>query len=237
MIDCQDSWQMFNEIATRYDRINRILSCGMHHRWRKALASHLPFQKIKLLDLASGTGDQIIACLQSNPLLDSAVGIDLSIEMLKIGQKKIEQHFFKNKVTLAHGDMENLLFPDSSFDVTTCSFGIRNVATPFAALAEMYRVLKPRGRSLILEFSIPKQPFKTVHCFYLKHILPRVGKFFSNHPSAYAYLNDTIQAFPYGESFCDFLKEAGFKNVRSITMTCGAVTLYIGEKSESVLAR
>ena len=225
----EESWKIFDRISTSYDRINRILSFGMDRNWRRRTAAHLPQKKeLSLIDLACGTGDQIISCLEKNS--HSCVGIDLSTEMLQIAKKKIDNTPFKERVFLCHADATKLPFPAHTFDAATFAFGIRNVPSPINALKEIHRVLKPGGRFLILEFSLPKQPWKSLHLFYLRHLLPHIGGALSKNKDAYRYLNETIETFPYGPSFCRLMQEAAFHSVRSIPMALGAVTLYIGDR-------
>ena len=222
----QDIWKMFDVISPTYDRINRILSLGMDQRWRKQVATHLPPQKnLKILDLATGTGDQALALLNSKASIHSITGIDLSGEMLELAKKKIP-----GKVEFLRADAEKLPFPSGHFDAATFSFGIRNVNDPLHTMKGIYRVLKPKGRCLILEFSLPPKPIRGPFLFYLRHILPRIGGFLSRKPAAYRYLNQTIEQFPSGKDFCLLMKEAGFTRLREIPMALGGVTLYIGEK-------
>jgi demethylmenaquinone methyltransferase/2-methoxy-6-polyprenyl-1,4-benzoquinol methylase len=117
-----------------------------------------------------------------------------------------------------------------SFDAATFSFGIRNVSDPLRALKEIHRILKPKGRSLVLEFSLPPKPIRGFFLFYLRHILPRIAGFISKNYQAYRYLNQTIEHFPSGKEFCLLMKEAGFLRLREIPMNLGSVTLYVGEK-------
>lgn len=222
----QDVWKMFDLISPSYDRINRILSLGMDRKWRKRLTQFLPERgNLKVIDLATGTGDQILALLNSEASIQLIKGIDLSNEMLHIAKKKL-----KERAQLIHADAEKLPFADKSFDVATFSFGIRNVTTPLNSLKEIYRVLTPKGRCLILEFSLPPKPIRGFFLFYLRHILPRVGGFLSRKRAAYKYLNETIEHFPSGKEFCLLMKEAGFIRLRAIPMSLGGVTLYIGDK-------
>ncbi|MBM3183993.1 MAG: ubiquinone/menaquinone biosynthesis methyltransferase, partial [Chlamydiae bacterium] len=181
-----------------------------------------------LIDLACGTGDQIIASLKRGP--HTCIGIDLSTEMLEIARRKIKKTPFKERVFLRHANAMSLPFKGLSFDAATFVFGIRNVPSPLDSLKEIHRVLKPRGKCLILEFSLPKQPWKFFHLFYLRYVLPKIGAWISKDKTAYRYLNETIEAFPYGETFASLMKDAGFQSVQSIPMALGAVSLYIGEK-------
>lgn len=221
----QESWKMFDTISPTYDRVNRILSLGMDRSWRRKAARFLPEGPLRLLDLATGTGDQIAALLPTKKI-ESAVGIDLSSEMLSIAQKKLgsEPH-----ISFQRADAEELPFANDSFNAATFSFGIRNVPSPLRALKEVHRILKPNGRALILEFSLPPLPIRPFYLFYLRHILPHLGGALSRKFSAYRYLNETIETFPSGQAFRSLMEEAGFKAF-SHPMAFGAVTLYVGEK-------
>lgn len=224
-------WKMFDAISTSYDKINSILSFGMDRGWRKRVASHLPSKKhLDLLDLATGTGAQLIACLESKASIRSSIGADLSSEMLAIAKTKIEAKPYEARVKFQRADALHLPFSENSFDAVTFSFGIRNVSDPLAALKEIRRVLRPGGRCLVLEFSLPPEPLKTFHLFYLRHILPHIGGFVSKNKSAYRYLNETIETFPCGSAFCLLMKNALYSSIRQIPMALGAVTLYLGEK-------
>ena len=225
-------WKMFDQISSTYDSINKILSLGMDRSWRKKAASHLPKKSpLQILDLATGTADQLIALFDHSSSIEKAIGIDLSEEMLSLGRKKIEQKPYRKKIKLIKADAEKLPFKNESFDAATFSFGIRNVASPITALKEIHRVLKPKGVAIILEFALPSYPWRWGHLFYLRHILPRLGALFSKNKEAYTYLNRTIETFPQGPSFCRLLEEAQFQQVKMDKMGLGAVICYLGEKA------
>jgi demethylmenaquinone methyltransferase/2-methoxy-6-polyprenyl-1,4-benzoquinol methylase len=225
-------WKMFDTLSPHYDRLNAILSFGMDRGWRRRVASHLPKREnLRLLDLATGTADQLIACFESGASIQSGVGVDLSAEMLKIGNAKLSGKPYRLQAALQMADVEKLPFHDASFDATTFSFGIRNIQSPLASLKEIHRVLKPGGRCLILELSMPPQPLRGPHLFYLRHILPRLGGFLSKQKQAYTYLNQTIETFPSGTAFCSLMESASFRSIETIPMALGAVTLYLGEKN------
>jgi len=227
----ESSWKLFDALSERYDRINSILSFGLDRGWRRKTASYLPMKRrLHLLDIASGTGAQLIACFENNGAIRSGVGIDLSNEMLQVAASRIEGKPYRDRIQFRRADAQSLPFPAYSFDAATCSFGIRNVLDPLAALKEIERVLKPGGRCLILEFSLPPKPLKGPYLFYLRRLLPRIGALLSKHKNAYRYLNETIESFPYGDRFASLLKEADFHAVRIIPMALGAVTLYLGDK-------
>jgi demethylmenaquinone methyltransferase/2-methoxy-6-polyprenyl-1,4-benzoquinol methylase len=221
--------QMFNAIAKRYDRVNRILSFGIDRLWRSQLKQHLPEENnLHLLDLATGTCDQLLA-LMGTEKIEKAVGIDLAQEMLLIGQKKISASPYSQKISLQCASALSIPFSKPSFDCITISFGIRNVQGN--CLKEIYRVLKPKGRALILEFSLPKnRVIRGAHLLYLRKILPFVGGLFTKKTSAYRYLNQTIESFPYGEKFLTLMENEGFIHCKAIPLTFGIATLYIGDK-------
>lgn len=223
----EDVWKMFDRISPTYDKTNRIVSFGMDQRWRKKVAEFLPPHKnLKILDLATGTGDQALALIKSQASIQSITGIDLSFEMLEIAKRKIP-----SKMEFIRADAEKLPFKPMSFDAATFSFGIRNVTDPTRSLKEIHRVLRTKGRCLILEFSLPPKPIRGFFLFYLRHILPRIAGLISKNYSAYKYLNQTIEHFPSGKDFCILMKEAGFTRIREVPMNLGSVTLYVGEKS------
>jgi demethylmenaquinone methyltransferase / 2-methoxy-6-polyprenyl-1,4-benzoquinol methylase len=224
-------YKMFDRIAGRYDLLNRLLSSGIDHRWRARMAGMLQERdNLEVLDLASGTADQLIA-LHATGRVARGVGLDLAEQMLAIGHDKIRRLGLDQKLTLAIGDAENLPFQSGSFDAVTISFGIRNMTDPARTLAEMHRVLKSGGRALILEFSLPSnRVVRRVYLVYLRHILPRLGALISGDSSAYRYLNETIETFPYGDAFCQLMSNAGFTNVVCTPLTLGIASIYVGEK-------
>ncbi|HEY4255422.1 MAG TPA: bifunctional demethylmenaquinone methyltransferase/2-methoxy-6-polyprenyl-1,4-benzoquinol methylase UbiE [Chlamydiales bacterium] len=221
-------WKMFNQISSTYDKVNRIVSLGQDVRWRKKVAKELPLKlHLEVLDIASGTGDQIGAFFAAGLSIQKAVGVDLANEMLAIARKKFASI---KEVEFLHGDAQKLPFKEASFDAASFSFGIRNVEDPLKALQEMRRVLKPKGKAFILEFSMPNRWVRPLFLFYLRSILPRLGGLFSKQKSAYQYLNRTVESFPSGAAFCAWMEKAGFKAVKRQTMNFGSVTLYSGEK-------
>lgn len=224
-------WKMFDRISPTYDRLNKILSFGRDGSWRRAAALHLPQKEnLHVLDLATGTADQLISLFESKASIASAVGIDLSSEMLQIGSKKIESKSYCGRIELVRADAEKIPFENGRFDAATFSFGIRNVTDPLISLKEIHRVLKPGGRCLILEFSLPPVFIRGFYLFYLRRILPRIGGWISKQPAAYRYLNETIETFPSGKSFLALMDRASFKKTQAYPMALGGVTLYAGEK-------
>jgi len=222
---------MFNAISPSYDRVNRILSFGIDQCWRKKMLQHLPSgENLRLLDLATGTCDQLLALMKSGKL-GYGMGIDLAEEMLAIGKQKVAKSPFAEKIDLRVASALEIPSEEGSFDCITISFGIRNVTSVLNCLQEMKRVLAPGGRALILEFSLPKNRLiRSLHLFYLRRLLPLIGGMISGKKSAYCYLNQTVESFPYGDDFCALMKEAGLVKVRAEPLTFGVATLYIGEK-------
>lgn len=227
-----ESWKIFNLISGRYDFLNRLLSLGMDISWRKRMIDQIPQERtLRLLDLATGTADVVIAAVEARPNIYSAVGLDMADEMLKIGRQKVEKKEFAKKITLQNGDAQKLPFGDNEFDVLTISFGIRNIPDLRQVLMEMYRVTKPGGQTLILEFSIPQNiVMRMGYIIYLRGIVPMVGFLFSGNYRAYKYLNQTIEQFPYGDRFCKILKQMGFTRVDATPLFGGVATVYAAEK-------
>ncbi len=226
-------WHMFDRIATRYDLLNRLLSFGQDIRWRNKLARMLPDrQRLKVLDVATGTGDVILSLFEKNRNVFQAVGVDMSEKMLEIGRRKMRENHLDKVVEMQLGDAARLPFEDAQFDVVTIAFGIRNVYDVDKALQEMHRVLKPGGRALILEFSLPAQSFiRSAYLLYFRHVLPKIGGVISGDPYAYQYLNKTVESFPYGEAFCAIMEANGFTNVKAKPLTLGVATIYQGDKA------
>lgn len=229
----ENVWQMFDRIAGRYDLLNHLLSAGQDIRWRSKVRKYLPARDgLQLLDIATGTGDQLLSLMRDKRIA-GAVGVDLAMEMIKIGQKKAVDKNLSDLVEFRRGDACDLDFPDNRFDVATISFGIRNVIDLERALKEMYRVLNDQGRLIVLEFSLPRTKMvRAVYLWYFRKILPALGSVISGDGYAYRYLNETVETFPYGEAFCDFLIRAGFSKARAVPLSLGVASIYIADKSK-----
>ncbi len=227
-----DSWKMFDQISSTYDKINRIMTFGLDKLWRKKVADFLPkHHPISILDCATGTADQILALFQYAPNVTEVVGVDLAKEMLSIAEEKIKKTPYAKHVLLQEASILNLPFPNESFDCATISFGIRNVSDISQALQEIKRVLKPEGRLVILETSIPRCAIcRILHKFYLQCILPKIGGWISKQKSAYDYLHKTAEAFPSGPAFCQILENQGFRKPQVHPLLFGAVSIYYGDK-------
>ncbi|GGZ29513.1 demethylmenaquinone methyltransferase [Echinicola pacifica] len=221
---------MFNNISKRYDLLNHLLSMGIDIIWRKKAIKLLQKDQPKfILDIATGTGDFAIEALALKP--QKVIGVDISEGMLNEGKKKIKNRKLDHLIELQMGDSEKLLFDDNNFDAVIVSFGVRNFENLEKGLADMYRVLKPGGKTVIVEFSKPKKfPLKQGYNFYFKYILPQIGKLISKDQSAYTYLPESVQAFPDGKDFLEVLNKVGFKNTKCKPLTFGISSIYIGEK-------
>ena len=228
-----ESWKMFNQIAKTYDLLNNVLSLGIHNKWKKKISTFFPNRSnLNILDIATGTGDVIFSIMDRREKDVSKIqGMDLSTDMMAIGKQKCDKKSYKQKVSFLEGDACNIPFNDDSFDVITISFGIRNVANYKKALIEMKRSIKPEGKLIILESSIPS--FFLIKWFYLlyfRYILPYVGGLISGKRDAYHYLNKTTEQFPSGNVFKSILTDSGFKNVKVKPLAFGISSIYVAEK-------
>ncbi|PWU01729.1 MAG: bifunctional demethylmenaquinone methyltransferase/2-methoxy-6-polyprenyl-1,4-benzoquinol methylase UbiE [Bacteroidetes bacterium] len=222
---------MFDKIAFRYDFLNRFLSAGIDIRWRKKALKQLIQEKPKMvLDVATGTGDMaIMACELLHP--DKVVGIDISPKMLDLGREKLLKHGLSQRVDLQVGDSETINFPDHTFDAVTVAFGVRNFENLEKGIAEIYRVLKPEGKLVILEFSKPKiTGIKQLYNLYMGKIAPELGKLFCKNKDAYQYLNNSVQRFPERQDFLNILKNTGFTNTSCKNLSLGICSIYCGVK-------
>ena len=222
---------MFDQIAFRYDFLNRFLSGGIDVLWRKRAIRELKPLGVKtMLDVATGTGDMAIMSYKSlKP--DHITGIDISEGMLEIGRKKVAKLLLNNHIQLVSGDSEAIKANSDSFDAITVAFGVRNFENLEKGLAEMYRVLRPGGKMVILEFSKPKQVvFSGLYNLYMNVIAPQAGKWLSKNKDAYKYLHSSVKAFPEGETFLHILEQVGFKETTLKRLSLGICTIYCGTK-------
>jgi demethylmenaquinone methyltransferase/2-methoxy-6-polyprenyl-1,4-benzoquinol methylase len=221
--------RMFNSISGSYDRLNLILSFGTDRRWRRRaidlIGSHI--RPVKILDVATGTGDLAVAALRLGP--EKIMGIDISEKMLALGREKIAQLGHTGKIELLKGDSEHIMFPDRTFDAVISAFGVRNFEDTSAGLKEMYRVLRPGGMIMVLEFSRPARfPMKQFYGFYFTRILPWIGRRVSGDPGAYSYLPESVMSFPDNADFLELLRGAEFINTAQKKMTGGIASIYYG---------
>ncbi len=225
--------KMFSDIAPRYDFLNRWLSCGRDQYWRKRAVTRLsPQAGERFLDIATGTADVALEIIRNVPKgTAQVVGMDFSEKMLELAQQKINSQKKENSIQLESGSAESLPFEDNYFDGTTTAFGVRNFSDVSRSLREMHRVLKPGGRCVILEFSLPRNSIlNALYRFYFELLLPQVGRLVSKHPSAYTYLPKTVASFPVRQEFSSLMEQAGFMNVTHQELTFGIVILYTGIK-------
>ncbi len=222
--------KMFNDIAPKYDLLNHVLSGGIDIVWRKQVRKLLePLQPKQILDVATGTGDLAIELAKLDP--KKIVGLDIAAQMLQVGEVKIKKLKLDHVIRMVHGDSAKIPFSDNSFDAITVAFGVRNFENLQKGLQQMHRVLKPKGRVVVLEFSKPNQFFfKQLYQFYFKYILPLVGRTISKHKEAYTYLPDSVSKFAEGQAFLDQMAMAGFHENKQKRLTMGIATLYWGTK-------
>ena len=223
--------EMFTSIAPKYDFLNKLLSVGQDRYWRKKAIQLLnPNENDRILDVATGTGDIILEIAKRN-LTTKIFGIDFCQRMLNIGRVKVFQSGFKQSVSFQVGSGESLPFLDESFDGLVCAFGIRNFANVKIGLKEFYRVLKPGGRIVVLEFSIPQNKLlNAIYQWYFNLILPKIGNLIAGHSNAYSYLPESVANFPNQKTFIKWIEIAGFKNVSFLELTFGIVSIHRGYK-------
>ena len=227
--------RMFDAVALRYDCVNRLVSMRRDVAWRRAMVAALPEKPdLRVLDLATGTGDVAMALQYPNSPVGHVVGADVSMGMLQLAQRKMAGRACAATTTLVQTDAAALCCRDNAFDALTIAFGVRNFTDLDAGLREMCRVLRPNGRALILEFSLPtSRMIRVPYLLYFRHVLPVIAGLISRQTAAYRYLNRSVEDFPYGSSFCALLKQAGFTDVRAHPLTFGVATLYIAHKPDS----
>ena len=222
---------MFNRIAARYDLLNHLLSAGSDYYWRRAALNLLAANPAsRVLDVCAGTGDLGLGILRRNPGTGLVVGVDLAIEMMRIGQTK-SAAFTRNAVRYVCGNAESLPFRPDVFDGAIVAFGVRNFADIPAGLQSIFEAIRPGARVVILELSQPVIPIlKQLYYLYFRYLLPRVGGFISGDVDAYRYLHTSVMGFPERKRFMELMTIAGFRNVRNRDLSLGIATLYWGEK-------
>ena len=225
----QEVAEMFNNISRRYDFLNHFLSLGIDKLWRiKAVKEFRSIQPKRLLDIATGTGDFALELLKLKP--EQVVGMDISDGMLEVGRQKMRKRKVDDVISMLNGDSENLPFEDGYFDGVTVGFGVRNFENLEKGLSEMLRVTRKGGMIVILEFSKPKRfPVKQAFGFYSKYLIPFFGKLISKDKKAYAYLPESVAAFPEGDDFLTILTKLGYRNATARHVSGGIATIYTGE--------
>jgi len=222
---------VFNSVAAKYDIMNDVMSMGIHRIWKEAMMDWLaPRPGQKLLDVAGGTGDISFKFLNRAGSGHATV-LDITENMLIAGRKRAEADKMLNSIDWVVGDAMALPFADNSFDVYTISFGIRNVTRPQEALNEAFRVLRPGGRLMVLEFNqIPVPLVQKAYDIYSFNVIPRMGKLIANDRESYQYLVESIRNFPDQETFLSMVREAGFENTNYRNLSLGIAALHSGWK-------
>ena len=222
---------VFNSVASKYDVMNDAMSLGIHRVWKDAMMDWLaPRPGQRLLDVAGGTGDISFRFLKRAGHGHATV-LDLTEPMLVEGRKRADAAAMAEQLDWVVGDAMALPFPDNSFDVYTISFGIRNVTRPQEALNEAFRVLKPGGRLMVLEFSqIPNDMMQKAYDLYSFNIIPRMGQMIAGDRDSYQYLVESIRKFPDQETFLGMLRAAGFGNAKYRNLSMGIACLHSGWK-------
>lgn len=224
--------EMFAGIANRYDLLNHLLSGNTDKRWRRLVAKRLhevlSEEGARALDVACGTGDLSLALAKETGA--RIVGTDFCRPMLEIAQRKASAGDL-SEIPFVEGDALKLPFADCSFDAVSIAFGLRNLASVEAGLCELWRVLKPKGRVAILEFSTPVVPgFRALFRFYFTRVLPKVGGMISGSRGAYEYLPDSVSRFPDQKRLAGMMREAGFEEVEYQNLTGGVAALHLGTR-------
>ncbi|NLZ06198.1 MAG: bifunctional demethylmenaquinone methyltransferase/2-methoxy-6-polyprenyl-1,4-benzoquinol methylase UbiE [Phycisphaerae bacterium] len=233
---CPAAWcaePMFDRIAPTYDLLNHLLSFGRDFSWRRQAARCIGAGgPLRVVDLATGTADLLIALLREHPHIVDAVGLDCSEEMLAVGRDKLRRHGLAARGRLVAGDATRTSFADESFDAVTMAFGIRNTPDPRATLDEIHRLLAPGGAAVILEFSLPANAvLRWGYLVHLRLVVPLIGALVSGDRQAYRYLNQSIESFHGPAAFCAMMEQAGFCDVSAQPLTAGVASIYRGSKA------
>jgi demethylmenaquinone methyltransferase/2-methoxy-6-polyprenyl-1,4-benzoquinol methylase len=220
---------VFDSVARRYDIMNDLMSAGLHRLWKRHTideAAARPGHTI--LDLAGGTGDLALKFARQVGPQGHVVLADINAAMLEQGRRRLVDAGVAGNLTIAQVNAEELPFDDASFDRITIAFGLRNVTDKDAALASMYRVLKPGGKALILEFSAPAKAVKPAYDLYSFKVLPLIGKVIARDEDSYQYLAESIRMHPDQETLLEMMSNAGFERCRYQNLAAGVVALHIG---------
>ena len=234
----QNIGKLFNRIAGKYDFLNHLLSLNIDKWWRKKAVQSIvrDTEGGQCLDVAIGTADLAIEMARqlngdAQPANYHIIGIDLSTEMMRIGEAKVKKRNLQHCITFSEASALQMPFNDDTFKVVTCAYGVRNFADLDQGLSEMHRVLKPEGQLMILEFSYPKNQFIAwVYDLYFTHVLPAIGRLLSKDKTAYSYLNRSVKNFVWGHEMCDRITKAGFRQVTHKPITFGITTIYTARK-------
>lgn len=228
---------VFNSVASKYDVMNDLMSAGLHRIWKDTMVKELNFdrsQSYKIIDVAGGTGDIAFRILKKSKSENIAIKIeiaDINEEMLKVGQNRaIDKNYFKN-LNFNVCDGEKLPYESNSFDFYTIAFGIRNFTNIQNGLNEAFRILKPGGKFICLEFSkVNNLPLAKIYDFYSFKAIPRIGKIVTKDKDSYQYLVESIRNFPNQENFKQMIEKAGFSNVSYKSLNFGILAIHVGYK-------
>jgi demethylmenaquinone methyltransferase/2-methoxy-6-polyprenyl-1,4-benzoquinol methylase len=224
---------VFRSVASRYDLMNDLMSGGLHRAWKDVLVTTLNPPKgdrpFRLLDVAGGTGDISFRVVEAGGPRTRTTVCDINADMLAVGRERAFERSLDHAVEFVEGNAEELAFTDKSYDAYTIAFGIRNVPRIDKALAEAFRVLKPGGRFLCLEFSTVDVPgLDTLYDFYSFNVIPEIGRAVTGDAGAYRYLVESIRKFPRPAAFADMIRAAGFRRVSVRSLSGGIVALHSG---------
>lgn len=224
---------MFDGISSDYDRLNHLLSLGIDRSWRRRALREIvdPRREQRILDVACGTGDFSIAIARKMRPGSRVTGLDLSPGMLAVMQEKLRKSGLQDRIDTLEGDCEKLPWQAPCFDVVTIAFGIRNFEDRGAALREILRVLKPGGKLVILELSVPSNPLlRALYKLYFTRLLPRIGGAVSGDRRAYEYLPASVLGFPGPQQWTAFMQECGYAEVRHRAFSLGICRMYTGTR-------
>ena len=224
--------EMFDDIAPTYDRLNHVLSMNVDKLWRRhALQEIVDGTPQRILDVACGTGDSTISIARAAAEGSEVIGADISEGMMALVKGKAEKAGVGGRISLQVADGEALPYGEEAFDRVTCAFGIRNFEHKERGLSEFRRVLKPGGKAVILELSVPQNLLvRWAYDLYFLHVLPGIGGAVSGNRAAYRYLPASVHNFPSPSDFCEMMTEAGFRNVRCRTFSLGLCRMFVGER-------
>ena len=220
---------VFDSVASRYDIMNDLMSAGLHRLWKRYTIDQAAIKPGQIvLDLAGGTGDLAKAFSKKVGKHGRVILADINAAMLKQGRCRLVDSGVWDNVAIAQVDAQELPFNDATFDCITMAFGLRNVTDKDAALASMFRVLKPGGKAMVLEFSRPNEAIKPAYDMYSFKVLPTLGKFVADDPDSYQYLAESIRMHPDQDTLKSMMETVGFERCRFHNMAAGIVALHIG---------
>ncbi len=222
----------FNSIADKYDSMNTLLSLGLHYLWKRQAIEELSLQQgDRVIDVCGGTADLSILAAKAVGVTGQVILYDINRAMIEAGRPKVSRALVADRIRYIQGDVEKISFPGGHFDAACVGFGIRNVTHMEIGLAEMYRVLKPGGKMMCLEFSIPPSTFfRKLYDLYSFQVMPFIGKVFTGSQQAYTYLPESIRLFPLPDELTEILSRIGFSRVTYRRLTNGIAVIHTGVK-------